>query len=175
MIRRTSIFLASAAVLAAALPAAAQRACRAVAGPHPPGTYLVIGTGAVELALGETRALSAGLSRNWPYSPPEPLPRGCSARWRVDTGAPASIDRRGQLVVRADAAPGTEFMVHAVVGRDTQVGMPVAFATMPADERSACRTRSVSCSLYRSLMRSSIHIHQLFIAPTISRTRVLQP
>lgn len=119
MIRRTSIVLASAVLVLAALPANAQRACRAVAGPHPPGTHLVIGTAALELAPGQTEALSAGLSRNWPYSPAEPLPRGCTARWRVDTGAPASIDRRGQLAIRADAAPGTQFMVHAVVGRDT--------------------------------------------------------
>ncbi|HEU4557392.1 MAG TPA: hypothetical protein VFS20_06060 [Longimicrobium sp.] len=120
MIRHTSILLVSAGlVLAAALPAGAQRACRAVAGPHPPGTYLVIGTGAVELAPGQTQALRAGLSSNPPYSPPDTLPRGCNARWRVDAGAPARIDKRGQLAVRADAAPGTQFLVHAVVGRDT--------------------------------------------------------
>jgi hypothetical protein len=119
MIRRTSILLAAAALVLAALPASAQRACRAVAAPRPPGTRLVIGTGAVELAPGQTQALNAGLSSNWPYSPPEPLPRGCNARWRVDAGAPASIDKRGQLAIRADAAPGTQFLVHAVVGRDT--------------------------------------------------------
>lgn len=120
MICRTSMLLASAALaLAAVQPAAAQRACRPVAGPHPPGTYLVIGTGPVELAPGESRGLNAGLSRNWPYSPPDSLPRGCTARWRLDEGAPASIDRRGQLAIRADAAPGTQFKVHAVVGRDT--------------------------------------------------------
>ena len=107
-----SILLAAVLAIAAAHPAAAQRVCR------PADAYIVISTTALELMPGQTQALTVGLSRA-PYTPTEALPQGCAARWSVAPGAPARIDARGRLTVRANAAVGAQFQGRAVVGRDT--------------------------------------------------------
>ena len=116
-VRTTLLIGAAASVAAAVQPAGAQRACRAAENP-PPGTFLMIGTGSVELKPGESQVLPVRLSDH-PQLPGRPLPRGCTARWRVDAGAPATIDRRGRLTIAPSAAVGTAFMVYARVGRDS--------------------------------------------------------
>jgi hypothetical protein len=101
--------------LAAAEPAAAQRACRL-----PAGQFFSLGTTPLELAPGQAAQLSAGASEA-PYAPLVPLPRGCTVRYSVQGGAPARVDAHGRLTVSASARPGSEFRVRAVMGRDTAV------------------------------------------------------
>ncbi|HEX8904775.1 MAG TPA: hypothetical protein VF771_08040, partial [Longimicrobiaceae bacterium] len=85
MIRRLRLVPPLAAVALAVActrpDAAQQRDCRI-----PAGQFLQIGTGPVEMAPGQAKALSVGPSIG-PDTPPTPLPRGCSVRWSVDAGA----------------------------------------------------------------------------------------
>jgi hypothetical protein len=105
---------ATALMLAAVHPAAAQRGCRV-----PPQQYFAISTGSLEMEPGQAQTLSAGIS-------PGPgivlaLPRGCAVRWSLVGPARARIDARGRLAVAAGAAIGTAFRVRAVMGRDTAI------------------------------------------------------
>jgi len=76
---------------------------------------------ALEVVPGEKRALGRPYIFDGPFGMKD-LPKGCNVAWAVRGGA-ATVDGRGNLAVRADAAPGTTFDVLAytagVWGRQT--------------------------------------------------------
>src|SRR5215207_3806185 len=73
--------------------AAAQPGCTI-----PGDQHVVIAVEPLEMVPGERRVLELGMVRA-PYTPSEPVPAVCKARWSVTEGSHARVDNRGRLHV----------------------------------------------------------------------------
>jgi hypothetical protein len=108
-------FLFTAIAAAALVPAlggraAAQRGCGI-----PSDQHVVIAVEPLEMVPGERRVLELAMVRA-PYTPSEPLPAACKARWSVSEGSHARVDNRGRLHVTRHARPGEQLVVSVDVG-----------------------------------------------------------
>jgi hypothetical protein len=84
----------------------------------PSDQHVLIAVEPLEMVPGERRVLELAMVR-MPYTPSEPLPTGCRARWSLSAGAHGRIDRRGTLRVARDARPGDQLVVNVAVGGRT--------------------------------------------------------
>jgi hypothetical protein len=101
-----------AAVLAPALGgrAAAQPGCTI-----PSDQHVLIAVEPLEMVPGERRVLELSMVRA-PYTPSEPVPAACRARWSVSDGSHARVDDRGRFRLTRYARPGEQVVVSVDVG-----------------------------------------------------------
>jgi len=81
----------------------------------PSDQHVVIAIEPLEMVPGERRVLTLSMVRA-PYTPSEPLPAACRARWSVPAGSHTRVDNRGQLQVTRYAKPGDQIVVTVDVG-----------------------------------------------------------
>jgi len=107
-------------VVAAALlvPALGGRAAAQPGCDLPSDQHVVIAVEALEMVPGERRVLELAMVRA-PYTPSEPVPAACKARWSVPDGSHARVDNRGRLHVTRYAKPGEAVVVSVDVGGRT--------------------------------------------------------
>ena len=81
----------------------------------PSDQHVVIAIEPLEMVPGERRVLELAMVRA-PYTPSEPVPGVCKARWSVPDGSHARVDNRGRLYVTRYARPGETVVVSVDVG-----------------------------------------------------------
>jgi hypothetical protein len=81
----------------------------------PSDHHVVIAIEPLEMVPGERRVLELSMVRA-PYTPSEPVPAACKARWSVNEGSHARVDDRGRFRLTRYARPGEQVVVSVNVG-----------------------------------------------------------